>query len=102
MRPVQCQYAVEKRGEPPNTCKALVNRVDRLVEHEELRGINKGGDSTEPPRHLVRRLDWLELRAPARPAARGAKNRAEEGRRRRAEERAGPLGGARPPEPAEV
>ena len=54
MRRVQCQRAVEKRGEPPNTCKTLVERVDRLVEHEELRGINKGGDSTEAPRHLVR------------------------------------------------
>ena len=50
MRRVQCQRAVEKRGEPPNTCKTLVERVDRLVEHVEhveLRGINKGGDSTE-------------------------------------------------------
>ena len=65
MRRVQCQHAVEKRGGPPNTCKPLVERVDRLVEHEELRGINKGGDSTEPPRHLVRRPDWLESRAPA-------------------------------------
>ena len=44
MRRVQCQHAVEKRGEPPNTCETLVERVGWLVEHEELRGINKGGD----------------------------------------------------------
>jgi len=54
VRRVQCQRAVEKRGEPPNTCKTLVERVGWLLEYEELRGINKGGDSTEAPRHLVR------------------------------------------------
>ena len=47
MRRAQCQCAVEKRGEPPNTCKTLVERVGWLLEYEELRGINKGGDSTE-------------------------------------------------------
>ncbi len=31
-----------------------MERVGWLLEHEELRGINKGGDSNEAPRHLVR------------------------------------------------